>query len=75
MSRASFFYSKGLGFHFDREHPFEPDLPVFMQISRDGMTIYLSEHRGDCQPRGLVRSFVTDVDAWYQEVLCSSDGL
>ena len=37
------FYTEGLGFHIDWEHPFEPGLPVFMQISRDGMTIYLSD--------------------------------
>ena len=39
-----------------------------MQVSRDEMTIYLSEHRGDCQPGGLVHFFVPNVDAWYEEL-------
>ena len=65
------FYTEGLGFHIDWEHRFEPGFPVFVQISRDGMTLYLSEHRGDCQPGGLVHLFAPDVDAWYQELLHS----
>ena len=61
------FYTDGLGFRIDWEHRFEPHFPVFMQVTRDGMTIYLSEHAGDCQVGGLVHLFVPDVDAWYAE--------
>ena len=61
------FYTEGLGFAIDWEHRFQPGFPVFMQVTRAGLTIYLSEHRGDCQPGGLVHLFVNDVDAWYQE--------
>lgn len=59
------FYTEGLGFRIDWEHCFEPGLPVFMQLSRDGMILYLTEHRGDCQPGGLIHLFVPDVDAWH----------
>jgi catechol 2,3-dioxygenase-like lactoylglutathione lyase family enzyme len=62
------FYTDGLGFKVDWEHRFKPNFPVFMQVSRDEMTIYLSEHRGDCQPGGLVHFFVPNVDAWYEEL-------
>ena len=61
------FYVDGLGFHIDWEHRFEPHFPVFLQITREDMTIYLSEHAGDCQVGGLIHFFVPDVDAWYQE--------
>ena len=65
--RSKAFYTDGLGFRIDWEHRFEPHFPVFMQVTRDGMTIYLSEHAGDCQVGGLVHLFVPDVDAWYAE--------
>jgi catechol 2,3-dioxygenase-like lactoylglutathione lyase family enzyme len=62
------FYTEGLGFKVDWEHRFKPNFPVFMQVSRNDMTIYLTEHRGDCQPGGLVHLFVDDVDTWYEEL-------
>ncbi len=61
------FYVDGLGFKIDWEHRFEPNFPVFMEISRDEMAIYLTEHTGDCQVGGLVHFYVADVDAWYAE--------
>ena len=33
------------------------------------MTLYLTEHAGDCQAGGLVHLYVPDVDAWYAEFL------
>ena len=68
-ARSKAFYVDGLGFHIDWEHRFEPHLPVFMQVSRDGLTFYLTEHTGDCQVGGLVHLYVPDVDAWYAECL------
>lgn len=62
-SRA--FYVKGLGFKVDWEHRFEPNFPIFLQITKDNMTIYLTEHSGDCQAGGLIHLFVPDVDRWY----------
>lgn len=32
------------------------------------MTIYLTEHSGDCQTGGLIHIFVPDVDKWYEEI-------
>ena len=62
------FYTAGLGFSIEAEHRFKPDLPVFMTVTRDGMTIFLTEHAGDCQVGGLVHFYVPDVDAVYDEV-------
>jgi len=68
-ARSKAFYVDGLGFHIEWEHRFEPHLPVFMRVSRDGLAFYLTEHEGDCQVGGLVHLYVPDVDAWYAECL------
>jgi catechol 2,3-dioxygenase-like lactoylglutathione lyase family enzyme len=65
--RSKAYYVSTLGFTVDWEHRFEPDLPVFMSLVRDGMQIYLTEHRGDCQVGGLVHFLIADVDAWHAE--------
>jgi uncharacterized glyoxalase superfamily protein PhnB len=39
-----------------------------MQLTRDGLSLYLSEHTGDGQVGGLVHLYVADVDAWYAEL-------
>jgi catechol 2,3-dioxygenase-like lactoylglutathione lyase family enzyme len=61
------FYVDGLGFQIDWEHRFEPHFPVFMQVSREGLAFFLTEHTGDCPVGGLVHLYVPDVDAWYAE--------
>jgi catechol 2,3-dioxygenase-like lactoylglutathione lyase family enzyme len=66
--RSKAFYVNGLGFHIEWEHRFEPHLPVFMQISREGLVFYLTQHSGDCQAGGLIHLFVPDVDAWFTEL-------
>jgi catechol 2,3-dioxygenase-like lactoylglutathione lyase family enzyme len=67
--RSRAFYLDGLGFTVDWEHRFGPDFPVFVQISRNGQSLYLSEHAGDCQVGGLAYFYVTNVDAWYREII------
>ncbi len=61
------FYSDGLGFQIDWEHRFKPGFPVFMQVSREGLALFLTEHTGDCPVGGLVHLYVSDVDAWFSE--------
>lgn len=65
--RSKAYYTSKLGFTVEWEHRFEPNFPVFMSISRDGMQIYLTEHTGDCQVGGLVHFVIPDVDAWHAE--------
>lgn len=43
--KAMDFYVQGLGFKSDWEHRFGPSEPVYMQISRDGLTLHLSENK------------------------------
>jgi catechol 2,3-dioxygenase-like lactoylglutathione lyase family enzyme len=62
------FYSEGLGFQVDWEHRFKPGFPVFMQVSRDGLAFFLTEHTGDCPVGGLIHLYVPDVDAWFSEL-------
>jgi hypothetical protein len=48
----------GLGFQIVWEHRYEPHFPVFMELSRDGMAIYLTQHAGDGSVRpGINKPF------------------
>ena len=48
------FYIDWLGFTIDWEHRFEEDLPLYMQVSKEGIVLHLSEHHGDCCPGAKV---------------------
>ncbi|WP_077212434.1 glyoxalase superfamily protein [Bacillus dakarensis] len=71
--RSKAFYVEGMGFQIDWEHRFEPNFPVFVQITKDEMTIYLTEHTGDCETGGLIHLFVPNVDKWYDELKSKKD--
>ena len=66
--RSKRFYVDGLGFKVDWEHQFEPGFPVFAQLTRDGLSFFLTEHTGDCQRGGAASFVVDDVDALYREI-------
>jgi catechol 2,3-dioxygenase-like lactoylglutathione lyase family enzyme len=63
--RSRAFYVDGLGFRVDWTHRFEPNLPALLQLSRDGMIFYLSQHVMDCAVGGLIHFFVDSVDDWH----------
>ena len=67
-AKAREFYVEFLGFTVDWEHRFEPDLPVYLQLSRDGCVIHLSEHHGDCSPGAAMRIETSDLDALHAEL-------
>jgi catechol 2,3-dioxygenase-like lactoylglutathione lyase family enzyme len=67
-AKAREFYVGFLGFKVDWEHRFAEDAPLYMQISRDGCVLHLSEHYGDCVPGGAIRIDTDDVDALHQEL-------
>jgi catechol 2,3-dioxygenase-like lactoylglutathione lyase family enzyme len=54
VDRAREFYVDWLGFSVDFEHRFDDDSPLYMQVSRDGLTLHLSEHSGDGTPGSFV---------------------
>ena len=49
--KADEFYLGFLGFSVDWDHRFEPDAPLYRQISRGNLGLHLSEHHGDGCPR------------------------
>ncbi|MGO4732999.1 glyoxalase superfamily protein [Paenibacillus sp. 2KB_22] len=61
--KAKEFYLEYLGFQLDWEHRFEPDMPLYMQVSLDSIVIHLSEHHGDCTPGAALRVETYNLDA------------
>lgn len=54
-AKAREFYVDFLGFRIDWEHRFEPGLPLYLQVSRQGCRLHLSEHHGDASPGAALR--------------------
>jgi catechol 2,3-dioxygenase-like lactoylglutathione lyase family enzyme len=50
IEKAREFYFDYLGFHLDWEHRFDERAPLYMQVSRAGLVLHLSEHYGDGSP-------------------------
>lgn len=50
VEKAREFYLDYLGCHLDWEHRFDSTSPLYMQVSRDGLALHLSEHYGDGSP-------------------------
>jgi uncharacterized glyoxalase superfamily protein PhnB len=67
-AKAKEFYIDFLGFKVDWEHRFEPGLPLYMQISKDGCVLHLSEHHGDASPGAALRIETTELEA-FQKLL------
>jgi catechol 2,3-dioxygenase-like lactoylglutathione lyase family enzyme len=68
LDKAREFYLDFLGFKVDWEHRFDPEAPVFMQVSRDGLAIHLSEHHGDGTPGSVVYVYMTGVEVLHDEL-------
>ena len=69
VEKAREFYLDFLGFTVDWEHRFEPDAPVYMQVSRDGVVLHLSEHHGDGTPGSRAYVYMTGVEAFQRELI------
>jgi catechol 2,3-dioxygenase-like lactoylglutathione lyase family enzyme len=67
-AKAREFYVDYLGFKIDWEHRFEDDLPLYMQVSRDGLTLHLSEHVGDACPGSTVFVRTRGIEALHAEL-------
>ena len=68
LAKAKAFYVDLLGFRIDWEHRFEPGYPLYMQVSRDGVRLHLSEHHGDGTPGQVVFVDITGLDAFHAEL-------
>jgi uncharacterized glyoxalase superfamily protein PhnB len=67
-AKAREFYVDFLGFNVDWEHRFEPGLPLYMQVSKGGCVLHLSEHHGDCSPGAAMRIETDDLEALHAEL-------
>jgi uncharacterized glyoxalase superfamily protein PhnB len=68
VGKAREFYVGFLGFQLDWEHRFDETAPVYMQVSRGGCVLHLSEHHGDCCPGSTVFVRVTGLDEYHREI-------
>lgn len=68
-SKTKEFYVDFLGFKIDWEHRFDDGLPLYMQISKDGCVLHLSEHHGDCTPGAAMRIETTELEKFNKELL------
>ena len=69
VPKAKEFYVGFLGFAVDCEHHFDDNAPAYIQVSRDGLLLHLSEHHGDACP-GCSTVFVrmTGIEEFYREI-------
>ena|SRR5688572_13134063 len=68
VDKAREFYVDYLGFKIDFEHRFEPELPLYMQVSREGLLLHLSEHHGDSTPGSTVFIWMKGIHELHQEL-------
>jgi catechol 2,3-dioxygenase-like lactoylglutathione lyase family enzyme len=63
------FYVGFLGFSVDWEHRFDEAAPLYMQISRGGLRLHLSEHHGDGTPGSVAFVMTNGVEALQRELI------
>lgn len=68
-AKAKEFYVDFLGFTIDWEHRFEEGLPLYMQVSKDGCVLHLSEHHGDGCPGAAMRIVTEGLEAFQKQLL------
>src|SRR5262245_57884538 len=68
VEKALEFYRDFLGFKSDWEHRFGENFPLYCQVSRDGLTLHLSEHHGDASPGARVFVPMKDIAALHAEL-------
>jgi uncharacterized glyoxalase superfamily protein PhnB len=68
VPKAKAFYVDFLGFTVDWEHHFDADAPAYIQLSRGGFALHLSEHHGDCCPGSTVFIWMTGVEEFHREM-------
>lgn len=69
LEKAREFYLGFLGFSMDWDHRYGPEFPIYMQVSRSGLQLHLSEHHGDASPGSTVFVWMQGVDAYRAELI------
>lgn len=68
VAKAKEFYLDYLGFELAWEHQFDDVKPVYMEVTRAGLTLHLSEHYGDACPGSTVFVRMRGVEALHREL-------
>lgn len=68
-AKAREFYLGFLGFTMDWDHRFGPNMPLYMQVSRSGLQLHLSEHHDDASPGSTVFVWMQGINAYRAELL------
>ena len=56
-----------MGFKVESTHRFEPGLPLYVSLQRNGVHLHLSEHKGDAPKKSMAYLWVDDVD-WIADI-------
>ena len=68
LAKVEEFYFDFLGFSLDWEHRYGENFPVYMQVSRGGLRLHLSEHAGDATPGGNMCVYMKGIRAFHAEL-------
>ncbi|WP_337913095.1 glyoxalase superfamily protein [Cohnella zeiphila] len=68
VDKAKEFYLDYLDFRLDWEHRFDPDAPLYAQISSGDCVLHLSEHHGDGTPGTIVRIGTDGLDELHRRL-------
>lgn len=68
VEKAKEFYLGFLGFTLDWEHHFADNTPAYLQVSRAGLTLHLSEHHGDACPGSTVFAWLNGIEEFHREI-------
>ncbi|NDV88370.1 VOC family protein [Aurantimonas aggregata] len=68
VGKAREFYLGFLGFTVDWEHRYGDNFPLYMQVSRAGLRLHLSEHAGDATPGGNMCVYMIGIRALHREL-------
>jgi catechol 2,3-dioxygenase-like lactoylglutathione lyase family enzyme len=74
VQKAREFYVDFMGFQVDWEHRFDDAAPVYMQVSRAGCVLHLTEHHGDCCPGSTVFVWMTGLEEFHKEITAKNYG-
>lgn len=72
VMKAKEFYVDYLGFELAWEHHFDENSPAYIEVSRNEMTLHLTEHYGDACPGSTVFVWMKGIDEFHRE-LCSRE--
>jgi len=63
------FYVNWLGFTIEWEHRFDDNAPIYLQVTKEDITLHLSEHHGDGCPGARLRIETTGVEAYQKQLI------